>query len=123
MTQKHSHIKKQQQARRLRTRLRINRSNQRPRLTIFRSSRHIYAQIIDDRKEQTMVSSSTMLREFKALKAPLRGVKASKWVGTDIAKKAIAGGIKEVAFDRGQYMYHGQVKSLAEAARDEGLKF
>ena len=90
-----------------------------PRLNVFRSNYQIFAQIIDDVKGTTLVSSSSL-----SLKLENGGnVEAAKAVGTDIAKKAVKAGIKEVVFDRGGYQYHGRVEALADAARENGLDF
>ena len=90
-----------------------------PRLNVFRSNSQIFAQIIDDVKGATLVSSSSL-----SLKLENGGnVEAAKAVGTDIAKKAVKAGIKEVVFDRGGYQYHGRVEALADAARENGLDF
>ena len=92
---------------------------QRPRLNVYRSLNHIYAQLIDDQKGETLASASTM-----QMKARTGGnVAAAKEVGKDIAEKAVAKGIKQVVFDRGGYLYHGRVKALADAAREAGLEF
>ena len=96
----------------------------RPRLAIFRSSNHIYAQIIDDTVGQTLASASTMSAEFKASAEGHSGNKAAaQKVGNLIAEKAQAKGIKQVIFDRGGFLYHGRVKALADAARESGLEF
>lgn len=100
-----------------RTRKRVKRSG-RPRLTVYRSLNHIYAQIIDDEAGRTLAASSTL-----ALKVNGNKTEAAKQVGADIAKKAAEKGIKQVVFDRGPYKYHGRVKALAEAAREAGLEF
>ena len=90
-----------------------------PRLNVFRSNSQIFAQIIDDVKGATLVSSSSL-----SLKLENGGnVEAAKAVGTDIAKKAVKAGINEVVFDRGGYQYHGRVEALADAARENGLDF
>ncbi len=99
----------------------INGTPERPRLCVFRSNKHMYAQIIDDVAGHTLCASST-----KALEANLEGtsnIEAAKAVGKDVAQKALALGIKEVLFDRGGYIYHGRVKELADAAREAGLEF
>jgi len=105
------------QRRKYRTRKRVKRSG-RPRLTVYRSLSHIYAQIIDDEAGQTLVASSTLALGVKGNKT-----EAAKQVGADIAKKAVEKGIKQVVFDRGAYKYHGRIKALAEAAREAGLEF
>jgi large subunit ribosomal protein L18 len=93
----------------------------RPRLSIFRSGRHIYAQIIDDRAAQTLVVASTNEKEGKPAKT--WNVEAAVVVGKKIAERALAKGVKQVVFDRGGYIYHGRVKALADAAREGGLEF
>jgi large subunit ribosomal protein L18 len=93
---------------------------QRPRLSVFRSNKQIYAQIIDDQKGVTLASASSMVMKDAQAVAKLD---QAKLVGKTIAERAQAAGINEVVFDRGGYLYHGRVKSLAEAAREAGLKF
>ena len=93
---------------------------QRPRLVVFRSNSEIYAQIIDDTKGVTLVAASS---RDKDLKASGTKTEKAKQVGEAIAKKALAAGIETISFDRGGYLYHGRVKSLAEGAREGGLKF
>ncbi|HTW34761.1 MAG TPA: 50S ribosomal protein L18 [Rhizomicrobium sp.] len=93
----------------------------RPRLSIFRSGKHIYAQIIDDRAAETIVVASTNEKEGKSAKT--YNVEAAAAVGKKIAERALAKGLKAVVFDRGGYIYHGRVKALAEAAREGGLEF
>ena len=91
----------------------------RPRLNVYRSVGHIYAQVIDDHKGQTLVSASTL-----ALKLKTGGnVAAAKEIGKAVAEKAVQKGIKRVVFDRGGYLYHGRIKALADAAREAGLEF
>ena len=108
--------------RKKRTRFRvITNAAGRPRLTVFRSGRHIYAQIIDDRAQATVAAASTNEKEDKAPKT--WNVAAAGTVGKKIAERAIARGIKQVVFDRGGYIYHGRIKALAEAAREGGLEF
>lgn len=92
----------------------------RPRLNVFRSAKHIYAQIIDDTKGTTLVSASSLDKEFEGLGG---NKEAAKKVGLLVAKKALEKGIEEVVFDRGGYIYHGRVQELAEGAREGGLKF
>jgi len=96
---------------------------QRPRLAVFRSNNHIYAQIIDDTVSNTLVSASTLEKEIKAELEKTNNVEAAACVGTVIAKKALEKGITTVVFDRGGFIYHGKVKALAEAAREAGLEF
>jgi len=96
---------------------------ERPRLNVYRSSNHIYAQVIDDVTGTTIASASTKDKEIVARVAELTKVDAAKVVGTEVAKRAQEKGIKSVVFDRGGYLYHGRVKSLAEGARENGLDF
>ena len=93
---------------------------QKPRLAVFRSNSEIYAQIVDDTKGVTLVAASS---RDKDLKATGTKTEKAKQVGQAIAKKALAAGIESISFDRGGYLYHGRVKSLAEGAREGGLKF
>ena len=102
-----------------RVRTKISGTAERPRLDVFRSSRHIYAQIIDDEAGVTLVSASTMDKDFTEYGG---NIDAAKAVGEKIAKVALEKGITEVVFDRGGYIYHGRVKTLAEGAREGGLK-
>ncbi|MFS8182184.1 50S ribosomal protein L18 [Pseudovibrio denitrificans] len=109
-----------------RRRARVRRSiqkvaNGRPRLSVFRSSKQIYAQIIDDSKGLTLASASTIEKDVKVEYGGNKD--AAAVVGKLIAERAIAAGIKEVVFDRGGYIYHGRVKALADAAREGGLNF
>ena len=103
-----------------RTRFRLTTHGTRPRLSIFRSGKHIYAQVIDDAKAVTVASASTNEKEAKG-----KGynVDAASSVGKKIAERAKAAGITQVMFDRGGYIYHGRVKALADAAREGGLEF
>jgi large subunit ribosomal protein L18 len=108
--------------RKKRTRFRIvANASGRPRLSVFRSGRHIYAQIIDDTEKSTLAAASTNEKEGKAPKT--WNVAAASTVGKKIAERAIAKGIKQVVFDRGGYIYHGRIKALADAAREGGLEF
>ncbi|MDO4622665.1 MAG: 50S ribosomal protein L18 [Eubacteriales bacterium] len=95
----------------------------RPRLSVFRSNEHIYAQIIDDSIGKTLVAASTTQADVKAELQKTNDIEAAKYVGTVIGKKAVEAGIEEVVFDRGGYIYHGKVQALADAAREAGLKF
>ncbi len=95
----------------------------RPRLNVFRSLSHIYAQIINDKTGTTLVSASTMDKEVREGMEYGGNIEAAKAVGTAIAKRAIAQGISKVVFDRGGYIYHGRVAALADAAREAGLEF
>ena len=94
-----------------------------PRLAVFRSNNHMYAQIIDDTVGKTLVSASTLQKEVKAELEKTNNVDAATYLGTVVAKKAIEKGIKDVVFDRGGYIYHGKVQALADAAREAGLNF
>ena len=96
---------------------------ERPRLAVFRSNNHMYAQIIDDTVGKTLVSASTLEKEIKAELEKTNNVDAAAYLGTAIAKKAIEKGIKTVVFDRGGFIYQGKIKALAEAAREAGLEF
>ena len=110
--------------RRARIRRRIRAvANGRPRLSVFRSSKQIYAQIIDDEAGQTLVSASTLDPQIKEKLDTGSKVSAARAVGEEIAKRAKAVGIAMVVFDRGSYMFHGRVKALAEGARAGGLQF
>lgn len=110
--------------RQLRTRHRIgNRSHGRARLSVFRSGRHIYAQVIDDAKGVTVAAASTVEKDVRDRVKNGADVAAATDVGKRIAERALAAGIKEVVFDRGGYRYHGRVKALADAARAGGLSF
>lgn len=96
---------------------------ERPRLAVFRSNNHMYAQIIDDTVGNTLVSASTLEKEIKAELEKTNNVDAAAYLGTVIAKRAIEKGIKEVVFDRGGFIYQGKVVALADAAREAGLEF
>jgi large subunit ribosomal protein L18 len=95
----------------------------RARLSVFRSSKHIYAQVIDDVKGNTLVSASSLEKDMRAGMKNGANIAAAKAVGKLLAERAGAKGIKDVVFDRGGYLYHGRVKALADAAREGGLKF
>ena len=111
---------KQRLRRHKRIRAKISGTAARPRLDVFRSNTNIYAQIIDDENGVTLLSASTLDKEFEGYGG---NKEAAKAVGTMIAKRALERGITEVVFDRGGYVYHGRVQALAEAAREGGLKF
>ena len=96
---------------------------ERPRLAVFRSNNHMYAQIIDDTVGKTLVSASTLQKEVKAELEKTNNVDAAAYLGTVIAKRAIESGITSVVFDRGGFIYHGKIKALADAAREAGLNF
>ena len=101
----------------------IHGTAERPRLAVFRSNKHMYAQIIDDVKGVTLVSASTLQAEVKEGLEYTDTVEAAAKVGKVIGEKALNAGIKEVVFDRGGFVYHGKIKALADAAREAGLAF
>jgi len=98
-------------------------AGQRARLSVFRSSKHIYAQIIDDTKGETLVSASSLEKEMRTSFKTGANIEAAKAVGKRVAERATSKGVTQVIFDRGGYLYHGRVKALADAAREGGLKF
>jgi large subunit ribosomal protein L18 len=102
-----------------RIRRKVKGSNERPRLAIYRSLNHIYAQVIDDQAGQTLVSAATTEKDLRA--ATGGNLDAAKRVGRAIAERALAKGIEQVVFDRGGYLYHGRIKALTDAAREAGL--
>ncbi len=106
-----------------RIREKISGSSGRPRLCVYRSSKYVYAQIIDDTQGKTLVAASTAEKDVRGDLKPADNIKASKLVGKAIAERAKAKGIEVVVFDRGGYLYHGRIKAVAEAARESGLKF
>ena len=109
--------------RKRRIRKKISGTPQRPRLSVFRSARHIYAQIINDSQGRTLIAASTV--ETRAKEAPKfeNKIAAAKFVGKLIGERALEGGVKEVVFDRNGFLYHGRIKSLSEGAREAGLIF
>ena len=114
-------VVREQKHRRLRNR--FSGTAERPRLAVFRSNNHMYAQIIDDTVGKTLVSASTLDKEVKAELEKTNNVEAAAAVGTDVAKSALEKGIKHVVYDRGGFIYAGKIKALAEAAREAGLEF
>ena len=106
-----------------RLRNRFSGTAERPRLAVFRSNNHMYAQIIDDTVGKTLVSASTLQKEVKAELEKTNNVDAAAYLGTVIAKRAIEKGINTVVFDRGGFIYQGKIKALADAAREAGLEF
>jgi large subunit ribosomal protein L18 len=98
-------------------------AGERLRLSVFRSSKHIYAQVIDDAKGQTIASASSLEKSLRGSMKTGANKDAAKVVGKLVAERALQKGIKDVVFDRGGYLYHGRVKALADAARESGLKF
>ena len=111
------------QRRHARVRAKVKGTASRPRLCVFRSLHHIYAQVINDVPGNTLVSASTLDSEVKSTTDGKAKTATSGLVGSLVAKRALSQGIKQVVFDRGGYKYHGRVKALAEAARQEGLQF
>jgi large subunit ribosomal protein L18 len=93
------------------------------RLSVFRSSKHIYAQVIDDRKGATLAAASSLEKSMRGTLKTGADIGAAKAVGKLVAERATAAGVKDVVFDRGHYLYHGRVKALADAAREGGLNF
>lgn len=113
-----TNIDKRRQQRKKRVRKNLKSKTSRPRLTVFRSNQHIWAQIIDDQKGETLASATS-----KELSEAESGKEAAQKVGELLAKRALKNDIKKVYFDRGSYKYHGRIKQLAEAAREKGLNF
>jgi len=109
--------------RKIRVRKKVKGTTERPRLNIFRSNKHIYAQVVDDTKGMTIASASTRTKEVAGQAAKLKKTDVAKKVGEAVAKIALAKGIDKVVFDRGGYIYHGRIKSVADGARESGLKF
>jgi large subunit ribosomal protein L18 len=107
----------------LKIRNRFTGTPERPRLAVFRSNNHMYAQIIDDTVGNTLVSASTLEKDVKAELSKTNDVAAAALLGTVVAKKALEKGIKAVVFDRGGFIYQGKIKALADAAREAGLEF
>ena len=106
-----------------RVRTKVHGTTDRPRLNVFRSLEHIYAQVIDDAQGVTLVSASSLDVELKAEMTGKKKSEKAKLVGIAVAKRALAAGIKAVIFDRGGYKYHGRVKAVADGAREGGLEF
>ena len=117
-SKKENRIKKHQ-----RIRNRFAGTAERPRLAVFRSNEHMYAQIIDDTNGRTLCAASTTEKELKASLKSTSNIEAAKAVGELIAKRALDKDIKEVVFDRGGFLYHGKIQALADAAREAGLQF
>ena len=115
--------RRQLEQRRQRVRNRIMGTAERPRLNVFRSSAHIYAQIINDDDGRTLVAASTLSKDLSRPAEHAKKLEVAKAVGTLVADRALAAQIQAVVFDRGGYPFHGRVKALATAARDRGLKF
>ena len=98
-------------------------AGERLRLSVFRSSKHIYAQVINDRKGETVAAASSIEKDLRTSLKTGADIGAAKAVGKLLAERALKNGVKDVAFDRGSYLYHGRVKALADAAREGGLNF
>lgn len=107
---------------RVRSRLR-RRINERPRLSVFRSGKNIYAQVIDDKDRKTVVAASTLEKDVRDAGKSGSNKDAAAAVGKLVAERAVSKGVNEVVFDRGAYLFHGRIKALADAAREAGLKF
>jgi large subunit ribosomal protein L18 len=116
-----THVRRERRQRRVRAK--VKGTPARPRLNVFRSARHIFAQIIDDARGHTLVAASTLDADVRAQAKELKKTDEAKAVGKLLAQRAIERGFKLVVFDRGGYQYHGRVKSLAEGAREGGLEF
>ncbi|WP_035768522.1 50S ribosomal protein L18 [Butyrivibrio sp. NC2002] len=114
---------KSREKKHLRIRNRFSGTAERPRLAVFRSNNHMYAQVIDDVAGKTLVSASTLEKDIKSALKATDNVDAAAYVGDVVAKRAMEKGIKAVVFDRGGYIYHGKIAALAEAARKAGLEF
>lgn len=115
--------KERRQKRHARARFYISGTSERPRLCVFKSLKHIYAQIIDDEKGITLVSASSLEKEFRNNNINGGNKQGAKIIGEAIAKRALAKGITKVVFDKGGFKYHGRIKELADAARSAGLQF
>lgn len=109
--------------RKLRVRKKVKGTPERPRLCVYRSLRHMYAQIIDDTVGHTLAAASTLDKELRGRLQGTGNIEAAKEVGRLVAKRALEKGIKKVVFDRNGFLYHGRVKAVAEAAREAGLEF
>ena len=107
----------------LKIRNRFSGTAERPRLAVFRSNNHMYAQVIDDSEGKTLVAASTLEKAVKSELEKTNNVDAAAYVGKVIAERAIAAGVKTVVFDRGGFIYQGKIKALADAAREAGLEF
>ncbi len=118
-----AHLSQEQRRKRRVRRSLKQRSVGRPRLSIFRSSENIYAQVIDDVAGRTLAAASTLDKDLRVALKTGADKEAAKAVGKLVAERAVKAGIKEVVFDRGAYIYHGRVKALADAAREGGLSF
>jgi len=120
---KHKDRNESRRRRHLRIRRSLRGDAGRPRLSVFRSLAHIYAQVIDDQRQQTLAMASSLDPEIRAEAAKAKKADAGKLVGRLVARRAQAKGVRRVVFDRGGYLYHGRVKALADGAREGGLEF
>lgn len=109
--------------RRKRVRGKISGTEARPRLSVFRSSGHIYVQAIADDVGRTLAEASTMSRDLRGAVGGMKKIEAAREVGKEVARRLLAKGVKDVVFDRGRFLYHGRIRALAEAARESGLQF
>lgn len=109
--------------RKVRIRKKVLGTQERPRMSVFRSGRHIYVQVVDDTTGRTLMSASSLTKDFGEKGGKGAGIEAAKVVGAAIAEKAQESKIEKVVFDRNGYLYHGRIKALADAAREKGLKF
>ena len=117
-------IQKKLSRRKMRVRRAVRKAGKgRPRLSVYRSSKHIYAQVIDDTKGETVAAASSIDKDFRKTTPKGSDVKAAEAVGKLVAERALKSGIKDVVFDRGAYLYHGRVKALADGAREGRLSF
>jgi len=116
-------VEKRRAKRRLRVRSRVKGTETRPRLSVFRSAKHIYVQAIADDKSCTLASASTLSKELREVVKGMKKTEAAREVGRLISRRLKELGIGEAVFDRGCYLYHGRVKAVADGAREEGLKF
>ncbi len=114
-------INKQRKTRKYRVSNAVKKNSSRPRMCVFRSSRHISVQVVDDQVGKTLASASTYEKDFRAANKNGGNVEAAAIIGKTVAERALAAGVSAVAFDRKGYKYHGRVKALADAARDAGL--
>ena len=121
MNKKKKNLNKIRARRAGRTRVKISGTAEKPRLSVFRSNRYVYAQLIDDKRGHTMVGASTFEIKKAAGKDSTKTVQAER-IGEELAKKALAAGVKQVVFDKGSYKYHGRIKAVAEGAKKSGLK-
>ena len=120
---KHQDRNESRRRRHLRIRRTVRGNGDRPRLSVFRSLAHIYAQVIDDGSQRTLVAASSLDPEIRADAGKAKKAEAGRLVGKLIAKRAKEKGVRRVVFDRGGYLYHGRIKALAEGAREGGLEF